>query len=88
MDIARPVSHRGITEDSSLLRCYTDVSMVRNSFMLMVKQSKSTVLVVLYPEDDRIMIIIIVGKLLPVHRAYHLRRPEISYGYVTFNSET
>jgi hypothetical protein len=55
--------------------------------MLMVKQPKSTVLVVLYPEDESIMILIIVGKLLPVHRAYHLRRPEISYGYYTFNSE-
>jgi len=53
----------------------TDVSKVRNSFMLIVKQSKSTVLVLLDPEDDNI----IVGKVLPVHRAYLLRRPEISY---------
>lgn len=64
----------------------TDVSKVHNPFILIVKQSKSTVLVLLDPEDDSIMILLIVGKLLPVHKAY-LRRPEISYWYDTFNSE-
>jgi len=40
----------------------TDVSKVRNSFMLIVKQFKSTVLVLLDSEDDSIMILLIVGK--------------------------
>jgi hypothetical protein len=47
--------------------------------MFIVKQSKSTVLVLLDPEDDNIMILLIIGKVLLVHRAYHLRRPEIFY---------
>jgi hypothetical protein len=57
----------------------TDVSKVRNSFMFMVKQSKSIVRVLLDPEDYSIMILLIVGKLSSVHWAYHLRSPEISY---------
>lgn len=41
----------------------TDVSKVRNSFMLKVKQSKITVFVLLDPEDDSIIILLIVGKV-------------------------
>lgn len=66
----------------------TVVSKVPESFMLMVKQSESKLLALLDPEDDNIMILLIFGKPLPMQRAYHLRRLEISYGYYTFNSET
>jgi hypothetical protein len=65
----------------------TDVSNVRNSFILMVKQSKSTVLALLDHEGGSIMILLISSKLLPIDRAYYLRRPEILYGYYTFNGK-
>jgi hypothetical protein len=56
----------------------TDVSKDRNAFILRVKQSKSTLLLLLDPEDDSIMVLQNCGNYLPVLRAFHLRRLEVS----------